>query len=175
MDAKQLSTLCQQKGAELSQAVLGAQYTILVWGPGMAVLGICHFRGSRRGSHTILVCRYIFRSSFPNTILKMPMCLLDCKSASLPLGCWSTACRHLRGERTQSQPVFFRARHNEIWDRCCGSQSPVYPDDTGDLEEWRTGWGWGGSWYNPGRKGIAEPRMRKESGLVLSECWEIED
>lgn len=55
-------------------------------------------------------------------------------------------------------------RKRRIWDECCGSPGPVLrcrwaPQGVGN--------GVGGV---PGRKGIAEPRTRVESGLVLTEC-----
>lgn len=33
-----------------------------------------------------------------------------------------------------SQPGFPLMRNTEVWDICCGSQSPMYLDAVGDLE-----------------------------------------
>ena len=52
--------------------------------------------------------------------------------------------RHTARERQNAvcdgeyQPVFFWVRSSEISGGGCGSQSPVYPDTTGDVKELRT-------------------------------------
>ena len=64
-----------------------------------------------------------------------------CLCASL-LGCWSTAsmleCRWLAAQGRQNtvqnrvSACVSRVRNCEVWDRCCGSQSSLYPNAAGD-------------------------------------------
>jgi hypothetical protein len=70
---------------------------------------------------------------------------------------------HLSAQRRQNavhgrgpKPVFPLMRNSEVWDRRCGSPSPVYLDSAGDLAL-RTVVTNLCFLHTPGRKGIAEP------------------
>lgn len=62
--------------------------------------------------------------------------------------------------------MFSWVRNRGFRDRCCSSQSPVYPDCEGSMR------GWEQVHASPmhSQEGIAEPRMGGGSSLVPSEC-----
>jgi hypothetical protein len=43
----------------------------------------------------------------------------------------------MQSELGDPNPCFLSVRNNKTWDRCCGSQSLVYPHAAGDLKELR--------------------------------------
>lgn len=79
------------------------------------------------------------------------------------------------------QPVFFQVRNSRGWDRCCSSQSPVFPDAWGQRGAEKGGSqppvypdtsGPERSWEQ-GSEGLCFPYAPdRKSGLASSECWE---